>query len=96
MEDEVTLPHRLTTDEIEEIFSNRNKIIIKKCAKKPHIGMVNGLYATSMGTGGLTFIEVHRTVSEQKLALELTGSQGDVMKESIESSKNTHMECNTQ
>ena len=87
MEDDVTLPHRLTTDEIEDIFSSRNKVIIKKCAKKPHIGMVNGLYATSMGTGGLTFIEVHKTVSEQKLALELTGSQGDVMKESMKVAK---------
>ena len=30
MEDDVTLPHRLTTDEIEDIFSSRNKVIIKK------------------------------------------------------------------
>ena len=87
MDENVIFPYVVSQQHIEDIFSNNNKVIIKKCANKPHIGMVNGLYATSMGTGGLTIIEVHRTLSENKLSLELTGSQGDVMKESMKVAK---------
>ena len=87
LNEEIKLPYLVTQENIEEIFSNNNKVIIKKCAKYPHVGMINGLYATSMGTGGLTIIEVHKTVAENKLALELTGSQGDVMKESMKVAK---------
>ena len=49
--------------------------------------MVNGLYATSSGTGGITLIEVHKTLADRKLDLELTGQQGDVMKESMKCAK---------
>ena len=87
MDEKVELPHIVDQQEVEDIFSNNNKVIIKKCSSKPHVGMVNGLYATAMGTGGLTIIEVHRTLAENKLALELTGSQGDVMKESMKVAK---------
>jgi len=87
MDESVVLPHTVSRQDVEDIFLNNNKVIIKKCSSKPHIGMINGLYATAMGTGGLTIIEVHRTLSENKLALELTGSQGDVMKESMKVAK---------
>jgi len=37
-----------------------------------------------MGLGGLTIIQVMKTISDKKLSLEkLTGSQGDIMKESM-------------
>ena len=49
--------------------------------------MVNGLYATSAGVGGLTIIESCKTHSETKFSLELTGQQGDVMKESMSCAK---------
>ena len=42
---------------------------------------------TKSGTGGLTIIEVLKCISEKKLELELTGSQGDVMKESMSCAK---------
>jgi ATP-dependent Lon protease len=50
---------------------------------KPHIGLVNGLYATKNSVGGITSIECFKFLSETRLKLELTGSQGDVMKESM-------------
>ena len=37
-------------------MSNKQKLF-KKNSKKPHVGMVNGLYATEAGVGGLTIIE---------------------------------------
>jgi ATP-dependent Lon protease len=68
-----------------DILSNINKINIKKIHDKPCVGLVNGLYATSgSALGGITIIQVMRVYSDKKFSLEkLTGSQGDVMKESM-------------
>ena len=49
--------------------------------------MVNGLFATTCGNGGLTLIEIFKTLSDSKLSLLLTGQQGDVMKESMKCAK---------
>ena len=72
---------------IKEIFSKKSKITIKKILDSPKIGLVNGLYATASGIGGLTVIEAFKYLSENRLSLELTGQQGDVMKESMRVAK---------
>ena len=72
---------------IDKILEKKPKISYKKIAKKPMIGYVNGLFATSAGVGGLTIIEVVKSFSDQKLGMILTGSQGDVMKESMKCAK---------
>ena len=72
---------------IENIFSDKPKIHIKTIAKESRIGLVNGLYATSSGVGGLTIIEAYKTPSENALTLILTGQQGDVMQESVKCAK---------
>ena len=72
---------------IDKILERKSKIIYKKIAKKPMIGYINGLFATSAGIGGLTIIEIVKSFSDQKLGLTLTGSQGDVMKESMSCAK---------
>jgi endopeptidase La len=82
-DDNIKFPYIVSKEYIEELFSDKPKIQIKKIAKTPQIGFVNGLYATNTGLGGLTIIECVKTPSERKLALELTGQQGDVMKESM-------------
>jgi ATP-dependent Lon protease len=66
-------------------MSHKPKVQRKKIAKKSQIGVVNGLYATESGLGGITLIEVMNTPTEKKkMNIEkLTGSQGDVMKESM-------------
>ena len=81
------MPYTVTKSKIEEILSNKPKITFKKIAKNPGVGLVNGLYATSAGVGGLTIIEAGKTHSETKFSLELTGQQGDVMKESMRCAK---------
>lgn len=85
--EDISLPFKLTEEFIKKLFSDRPKVQYKKIAKSPQVGLVNGLYATSSGTGGITIIEVMRTPSDQKLSLELTGKQGDVMKESMRCAK---------
>ena len=51
---------------------------------KPIIGMINGLYATTSGRGGIVPIQVLPLYGEKSFVLKLTGSLGDVMKESIQ------------
>ena len=72
---------------IEDFFSDKPKIIHKKIAERPYVGLVNGLFATIMGVGGLTIIETFKTPSDSKMSLKLTGQQGDVMKESMQVAK---------
>ena len=45
------------------------------------------VYLSSSGIGGITIIETYRSLSENRLSLELTGKQGDVMKESMRVAK---------
>ena len=82
-DDNIQLPFEVTEDFVKELFSDKPKVSVKKIAKEPQVGFVNGLYATVAGTGGITIVECVKTPSDRKLALELTGQQGDVMKESM-------------
>lgn len=72
---------------IKDIFLKKYNIQQLKIHTQPQVGKVNGLYATSNDTGGLTIIEVMYLPTENKLGLELTGQQGDVMKESMSVAK---------
>lgn len=64
----------------------RPKIHYDKIHPYPLIGGVNGLYATTLGGGGLVTIIVQKnlTGSGNNFELKLTGSQGKVMKESVQ------------
>jgi len=74
----------ITKEMIETILQNKSTILPKKIHTFPQVGIVNGLYATSDGLGGITVIQAVLTYTDKKLSLEkLTGSQGDVMKESM-------------
>ena len=83
----IILPYTIKIDFIEDIFKNNAKVTSKKIANKPMVGIVNGLYATNSGMGGITIIESFKTPTDSKLSLELTGQQGDVMKESMKVAK---------
>jgi len=72
---------------IDKVLEKKPKINFKKIPSKPLIGYVNGLFATSAGVGGITIIEVVKSFSDQKLGMTLTGSQGDVMQESMKCAK---------
>jgi len=86
-EEDLNLPFEVTEEFVIKQFSDRTKVQFTKIAKNPQIGLVNGLYATSAGIGGITIIEVMKTPTDTKLSLELTGNQGDVMKESMRCAK---------
>ena len=60
------------------------KVRIKKIIDEPQVGLVNGLYATVSGIGGLTVIQAMKYPADKMLELSLTGKQGEVMKESVD------------
>ena len=69
------------------MFIDKPKVRPDEIHSKPMIGLVNGLYASATGLGGLTPVEVVKTFGDSKLGLELTGQMGDVMKESMKCAK---------
>jgi ATP-dependent Lon protease len=54
-----------------------------KIHPSPEIGVINGLYATTNGHGGIINILIYKYFNSDKFCLHLSGSQGDVMKESV-------------
>ena len=83
--DDTNFPITVTNELItKDIFSDKPQIIPNTIPKYPRVGLVNGLYATGAGLGGITVIETFEIPSDNKFTLELTGQQGDVMKESME------------
>jgi len=87
LKQELSYPFKIDLPFIQDIFKNYSKITHKKINSTPRVGLVNGLYATKYGLGGITIIEIFKTVGETHMALQLTGQQGDVMKESMSCSR---------
>ena len=82
-DESVLIPFQVTKKYVELLFENKPKVRIKKHAPVPSVGLVNGLYATMTGIGGLTVIQAMKYPADKMLELSLTGKQGDVMKESV-------------
>ena len=78
-----SIPFTITKNFIDEIFENYDKVDIKLIHDTPTVGLVNGLFATAAGIGGITIIETYKYLASNHLELKLTGMQGDVMKESM-------------
>ena len=84
---EIDYPYTVGMELLDDIFKNNHKLIPKKIHSSPHIGLVNGLYATTTGVGGITIIEIFKTIGDSHMSMHLTGKQGDVMKESMNCSR---------
>lgn len=64
---------------------------IQMIHESPMIGLVNGLFATSKGCGGIMPIQILKNYMKSKFMLKITGMQKKVMKESIYSAFTTAM-----
>ena len=82
--DDIVIPFTITEKYVKDLFENNPKIRIKKIHTEPAVGLVNGLYATTSGVGGITVIQLTRYPTEKMLDIQLTGKAGDVMKESVQ------------
>ena len=82
------LPIKITTELLESKYlSKYHKMTEKKIHISPIIGTINGLWANSLGRGGIIPIQTMLYPSSIFLDLRLTGLQGDVMKESMNVAK---------
>ena len=79
----IIFPLHITWEWIQNFYEDLPRKKITKIHTVPKIGFVNGLYATPTGIGGLSIIQCVKIPSDTKLHLELTGQQGEVMRESM-------------
>jgi len=78
----------ISIDTIKKIYlKDKPEIKKKNIHKSSQIGIINGLWANSLGMGGIIPIESSFMPSNTFLDLNLTGLQGDVMKESMNVAK---------
>ena len=77
--------YKLSTDEIDRILL-KPKIENLRIHNISRVGIINGLYATLNGNGGITSIQIFNNFSSNNFEIKLTGSQGQVMKESVDCS----------
>jgi ATP-dependent Lon protease len=73
---------------VDEILNRHYKMKHHQIHSEPKVGLVNGLYASAVGLGGITLIQIKKILTtSSNIPLELTGQQGDVMKESMSCAK---------
>ena len=80
----------ITEEYIEKILHARPSANRTLVPEKLLVGQINGLYANSLGIGGVLPIQVNKIIAtgaSGHLGLKLTGMQGDVMKESMDVAK---------
>jgi len=86
--DFINIPIELTKDDIHDKYlKDRHIVRYTEIDSESHIGVINGLWANSLGMGGIILIECVPMPSNNILDLKLTGMQGDVMKESMNVAK---------
>jgi len=81
---EIKIPILITIEDIKtKYFKDKPDIKTKKINETSEVGIINGLWANSVGQGGIIPIQAQWRPSNKFLDLHLTGMQGDVMKESM-------------
>ena len=78
-------PIDINQELIENILEDKPIFEEKRIFSSPHVGIINGLYASGgSGHGGITIIQCLRTSSDRKFVVEkVTGNLGEILKESI-------------
>lgn len=76
------------TTELVHKYLEKPLMIMEEIHKTDLIGVINGLYATSMGMGGIVPIQIYKNYmgdsnDKTNLKLKLTGNQKKVMRESV-------------
>ena len=81
---DIVLPIVISKDDItNKYFKDKPKTKIHKIHTENKVGLINALWANSYGSGGVLPLQASFIPSNKFLELVLTGSMGDVMKESI-------------
>ena len=80
----IKFPLNLSQELYYELYKSKPKYIHLTVHKEDGIATVNGLWANSLGQGGVLPIELVLIPSKDVMSVKATGSLGDVIKESIE------------
>ena len=81
---EYELPIKISIDDIKnKYFKDKKTAKLYKIHNESKVGVINALWANQMAQGGVLPIQASFVPSNKFLELILTGSMGDVMKESI-------------
>lgn len=84
------IPITITEEMIKtQYFKDKRQMKITRIHNSSTVGLINALWANEMGQGGILPLQVSFYPSNSFLSLKLTGSLGDVMKESINVSLTT-------
>ena len=87
-ETEYIFPIEITVKDIRyKYLKERQEHKVKMINDEDSVGVITGLWANSIGQGGILHVEAKMQPSGTFLDLKLTGMQGDVMKESMNVSK---------
>jgi len=83
---DLEFPVKLDKERIVDILrlARKHPIEKEKVDTQGKEGVMNGLYASTSGLGGITKIQAFKMYNKEAMCLKLTGSLGDVMKESVE------------
>ena len=76
-------PINIAKEDILKYFKDKREVIYKQVNSVSKIATINGMYATSVGSGGILPITAMFFPSNKFLELKLTGLQQEVMKESM-------------
>jgi ATP-dependent Lon protease len=76
-------PIHIKKEDILKYFKDKREMIYKPVNSVSKIATINGMYATSVGSGGLLPITAMFFPSDKFLDLKLTGLQQEVMRESM-------------
>jgi ATP-dependent Lon protease len=78
------IPIEITIDSIKnKYFKDKHELKVQKIHNENKVGIINGLWANALGMGGIIPIQANWRPGDKILSLHLTGTQGDVMKESM-------------
>jgi endopeptidase La len=73
----------IITKNLIDKYLEKPSLDIRKIMDIPQIGIINGLYAMTSGPGGILPILIYKNFTSDKFQLKLTGSQKNIMKESV-------------
>ena len=80
----IELPIEITIHDIKNnYFKDKHEVKIQKIHSESKVGVINALWANELSQGGILPLQVSFIPSNKFLDLTLTGSLGEVMKESI-------------
>ena len=84
----IDIPIIVSYDDVKEKYlKDYREVRVKEIHDEPQVGIMNGLWANSLGKGGIIPIQTQYYPTATFLDLKLTGKQGDVMKESMNVAK---------